>query len=262
MRRNYYNYILALSIMGISLTGFPSLSIAEPNSEQSSTIKEAKLLKTYSSIIENHLRKNLSIMRTVRILINNYPEHAAYIVSAAFDTEPNRKKAIIKAAIQAEPAVTYIVVETALEYFPENVEMIVQTAIETEPAYIDDILPLAMKHSPEKADSLITLTLQNYPSYSESIIRTAHESSSENLLSSVIGTLRLLPESADYVLEGIKNFFNSLGNNDDKTSISKEQWRLLALEAKSSGLEQEKLQWLVEKGHLDKGELTAIYNNK
>ena len=57
MRRNYYNYILALSVLGISLTGLPSVSFAEPNSAQMSSTKEAKLLKTYTSIIENHLNK-------------------------------------------------------------------------------------------------------------------------------------------------------------------------------------------------------------
>ena len=260
MRRNYYNYILALSVLGISLTGLPSVSFAEPNSAQMSSTKEANLLKTYTSIIENHLNKNLSIMRTVRILVNNYPEHASYIVSAAFDLTPNKKKAIIMAAIQAEPAVTYSVVETALTYFPGNAEMIVQTAIETEPAYIDDILSLAIAHSPEKADSLITLTLQNHPSYSESIMRTAHQSASGNLLSSVIGTLKLIPESADYVLNGIKDFFTSLGGTESEAYISKEQWKLLAVEAKNSGLDKDRLQWLVDKGHLEQKELAAVYN--
>lgn len=260
MRRNYYNYILALSVLGISLTGLPSVSFAEPNSKQMSLTKEAKLLKTYTSIIENHLNKNLSIMRTVRILVNNYPEHASYIVSAAFDLTPNKKKAIIMAAIQAEPAVTYTVVETALTYFPGRAEMIVQTAIETEPAYIDDILSLAIAHSPEKADSLITVTLQNHPSYSESIMRTAHKSSSGNLLSSVISTLKLIPESADYVLNGIKDFFTSLGGTESEAYISKEQWKLLAVEAKNSGLDKDRLQWLVDKGHLEQKELAAVYN--
>ncbi|KTG30153.1 hypothetical protein AWR38_10840 [Idiomarina sp. WRN-38] len=260
MRRNYYNYILALSVLGISLTGLPSVSFAEPNSAQMSSTKEAKLLKTYTSIIENHLNKNLSIMRTVRILVNNYPEHASYIVSAAFDLTPNKKKAIIMAAIQAEPAVTYSVVETALTYFPGNAEMIVQTAIETEPAYIDDILSLAIAHSPEKADSLITVTLQNHPSYSESIMRTTHQSASGNLLSSVIGTLKLIPESADYVLNGIKDFFTSLGGTESEAYISKEQWKLLAVEAKNSGLDKDRLQWLVDKGHLEQKELAAVYN--
>ena len=260
MRRNYYNYILALSVLGISLTGLPSVSFAEPNSAQMSSTKEANLLKTYTSIIENHLNKNLSIMRTVRILVNNYPEHASYIVSAAFDLTPNKKKAIIMAAIQAEPAVTYSVVETALTYFPGNAEMIVQTAIETEPAYIDDILSLAIAHSPEKADSLITLTLQNHPSYSESIMRTTHQSASGNLLSSVIGTLKLIPESADYVLNGIKDFFTSLGGTESEAYISKEQWKLLAVEAKNSGLDKDRLQWLVDKGHLEQKELAAVYN--
>jgi len=259
MRRNYYNYILALSVLGISLTSLPSLSFAEPFSEQSLATQEARLLKTYTSIIENHLNKNLSIMRTVRILINNYPEHSTYIVPAAFDLVPNKKKAIIKAAIQAEPAVTYNVVETSLTYFPNDAEMIIQTAIETEPAYISDVLTLAMSRVPEKADTLITLTLKNYPSYSESIMRTVHENSSGSLLSSVIGTLKLLPESAGYVLDGIKSFFTSLGTTDSQATISKEQWRLLALEAKNSGLKKEKLQWLVEKGYLERKELAAVY---
>lgn len=259
MRRNYYNHIIALNILGLSLTAIPTVSFADPIQAQTTAADESKLTKTYVAIIENHLNKNLSIMRTVRILINNYPEHAKYIATASFEVVPTKKKAIIVAAIQAEPAVTYSIVDTSLAHFPESAEMIVQTAMATEPAYINDILELAILRAPGKADNLITSTLRNHPSYSESIIRTVHESSSGTLLSSVIGTLKLLPESASYVIEGIKDFFVNFNSTDSETDISNKQWQLLAVEAQASGVKQEKLQWLVDKGHLEKSELASIY---
>ena len=118
--------------------------------------------------------------------------------------------------------------------------MIVQTAIETEPAYID-ILSLAIAHSP-KGDCQQHCCKPSYLSP----MWTICESSSGNLLSSVISTLKLIPESADYVLS------KGLSNQGQLKLTFKEQWKLLAVEAKNSGLDKDRLQWLVDMGHGNK----------
>ncbi|MDV6315904.1 hypothetical protein [Idiomarina sp. HP20-50] len=223
----------------------------------------SKLQNTYRSIIDNHLHKNFSIMRTVRILINNYPEHATYIVNAAFDARGEaRVTAIVVAAIQAEPAVTYNVVDVALSRYPNLADTIVKAAIQTEPAYIDDIITIALQHQPKRADSIIRQAVASHPDFSESVVRTAANEAPNFILSSIIKSIKALPDTAKSLIAVLKNFFTSPETGSDAYNITKADWQLLTLEAKQSGVSRSELKWLVEEGYLDQKTFAKIFRNE
>lgn len=228
---------------------------------KSTSNSTSKLQNTYRSIIDNHLHKNFSIMRTVRILINNYPEHATYIVNAAFDARETRVRAIVIAAIQAEPAVTYNVVDVALARYPDLADTIVEAAIQTEPAYIDDIITVALQHQPKRADAIIRQAVASNPDFSESVVRTAAKEAPNFILSSIIESIKALPETATSLIVVLKNFFTGAESETHLKNISKAEWRLLTLQAKQSGVSRGELEWLVEEGYLDKKTFAKIFNS-
>ena len=223
----------------------------------SSTLKD-----TYRSIIENHLNKNFSIMRTVRILINNYPEHAAYIVHAAFDIRETRVKAIVVAAMQAEPAVTYTVVDIAIARYPDLSNSIVEAAIQTEPAYIDDIITIALQRQPDQAETIIRKAVASHPDFTESVLRTAAQEAPSSILSSLTESIKALPETATSLIAVMKDFFVGSDNESSAYEISKDDWRVLTLEAKQSGVSRKELEWLVKEGYVEKETLAKIFNDE
>ncbi|RUO64775.1 hypothetical protein [Idiomarina ramblicola] len=220
------------------------------------------LKQTYRNIIDNHLHKNFSIMRTVRILINHYPEHATYIVNAAFDVRESRIKAIVVAAMQAEPAVTYNVIDVALARFPHLTETLVEAAIQTEPAYIDDIITVALKHQPDTANAIIRQAVVSHPDFTESVLRTTAKEAPNFMLSSIIESIKALPDAATSLVAVLKDFF--VGAEDKKTpyKITKEDWNLLILEAKQSGVSREELEWLVKEGYVEQEAFAQAFDNK
>ncbi|MCK7459256.1 hypothetical protein [Idiomarina aminovorans] len=222
---------------------------------------ESNLKSTYRNIIDNHLQKNFSIMRTVRILINNYPEHAAYIVNAAFDAKESRVKAIVVAAMQAEPAVTYIVVDTAISRFPDLCDTIVEAAIQTEPAYIDDIIAIALSRQPDQAENILGKAIASHPDFTESVLRTAVKEAPNSILSSITESIKALPEAATSLVAALKNFF--VGSKDANSyELNQEDWRLLTLEAKQSGVTREELEWLVKAGYLKQKTFAQIFDDE
>jgi len=222
---------------------------------------ESNLKSTYRSIIDNHLQKNFSIMRTVRILINNYPEHATYIVNAAFDAQETRVKAIVIAAIQAEPAITYNVVDTALNRYPKMYETIVEAAIRTEPAYIDDIITVALKRHPEQADEIIQKAVTSHPDFTESVLRTAAKEAPDSILSSVTKSIKALPEAATSFVAVLRDFFAG-SNSGNSYELNQEDWRLLTLEAKQSGVTRKELEWLVNAGYMEQKTFAKIFDDE
>lgn len=236
-----------------------SYAVTYDASTQSST---SDLQQTYRSIIDNHLHKNFSIMRTVRILINNYPEHATYIVNAAFDARESRIKAIVIAAIQAEPAVTYNVIDVALARYPHLTETLVEAAIQTEPAYIDDIITVALKHQPNKADSIIRQAVVSHPDFTESVLRTTAKEAPNFILSSIIQSIKALPNAANSLVAVLKNFFVGADDKNAPYKITKEEWKLLILEAKQSGVSREELEWLVKEGYVQQDTFANVFDTK
>lgn len=223
---------------------------------------ESNLKSTYRNIIDNHLHKNFSIMRTVRILINHYPEHANYIVEAAFDAKESRIKAIVVAAMQAEPAVTYSVVDVALKRYPNLSGTIVEAAIQTEPAYIDDIITIALRREPEQANTIIRKAVASHPDFTESVLRTAAKEAPNSILSSITESIKALPETATSLISVLKDFFVGADSKKQDYNLSKEDWRLLTLEAKQSGVSRKELEWLVKEGYLEQKTLAKIFNDE
>ena len=222
----------------------------------------SSLKDTYRNIIKNHLNKNFSIMRTVRILINNYPEHASYIVNAAFDIRESRVKAIVVSAMQAEPAVTYTVVDIAIARYPDLSMSIVEAAIQTEPAYIDDIITIALQRQPDKAEIIIRKAVASHPDFTESVLRTAAKETPTSILSSLTESIKALPETATSLISVMKDFFVSSDQESINYQISKEDWRILTLEAKQSGVSRKELEWLVKEGYVEKETLAKIFNDE
>ncbi|MBJ7274695.1 hypothetical protein IG389_12295 [Idiomarina abyssalis] len=230
--------------------------------DSNTTSSESDLKSTYRNIIDNHLNKNFSIMRTVRILINHYPEHASYIVDAAFDARENRVKAIVVAAMQAEPAVTYSVVDIAIQRYPDLCDAIVESAIQTEPAYIDDIISIALKREPGQADIIIRKAVASHPDFTESVLRTAAKEAPNSILSSITESIKALPDTATALVSVLKDFFVGTDKEKQNYSLNKEEWRLLTLEAKQSGVSRKELEWLVNEGYLEKETLAKIFDEK
>lgn len=230
--------------------------------ESDTTSSESDLKDTYRNIIDNHLNKNFSIIRTVRILINHYPEHASYIVDAAFDARENRVTAIVIAAMRAEPAVTYPVVDIALSRYPDLSGAIVEAAIQAEPAYIDDIITIALRQQPDRAQSIIRKAVAAHPDFTESVLRTAAQEAPNSILSSITESIKALPETATSLIAVMKNFFVGSENEEKSYDISKEDWRVLTLEAKQSGVSQKELEWLVKEGYIEKETLAKIFKDE
>jgi len=252
-----FTCLLAATLSSSTISA--NYAVISNSSPQNST---SNLENTYRTIIENHLHKNFSIMRTVRILINNYPEHASYIVNAAFDVRENRVKAIVVAAIQAEPAVTYTVVDIAISRYPDLGDTIVEAAIETEPAYIDDILAIALRKQPDQAENIIRKAIASHPDFTESVLRTAAQEAPNSILSSITESIKALPETATTLIAVMKDFFVGTENEEKNYAISNEDWQVLTLEAKQSGVSQKELEWLVKEGYLEKETLAKIFKNE
>lgn len=251
-----FTYLLVATLSSSAIPANYSATL-DSNSQNSAL----SLKDTYRDIIENHLRKNFSIMRTVRILINNYPEHASYIVNAAFDVRENRVTAIVVAAMQAEPAVTYNVVDIAITRYPELSDSIIEAAIQTEPAYINDIIKIALRHQPNKAETIIRKVVASHPDFTESVLRLASQEAPSSILSSITESIKALPETATSLIAVMKDFFVGSDNKDSAYDISKEDWRVLTLEARQSGVSREELEWLVKEGYLEEETLAKIFSD-
>lgn len=231
--------------------------------EASETVEtvDTHLADTYQGIIDNHLNKNFSIMRTVRILINNYPEHATYIVNAAFNIRETRVKAIVVASIQAEPAVTYNVLDSALTRYPQLSDTLIEAAIKTEPAYIDDIITVALSHQPERADIIISKVMNTHPEFAESVLRTSAEQAPNHIFPSIMESLKSLPELATSLVTIVKNAFGDEKSPLVNQGITEDEWKLLMLEAKQSGVKRNELTWLVNEGYVSEERFAQVYTD-
>lgn len=255
------NFLLKATFLtgALVLTYVPSANALE--AKKSVETVNIHLQGTYQGIIDNHLNKNFSIMRTVRILINNYPEHATYIVNAAFDIRETRVKAIVIASIQAEPAVTYNVLDSALTRYPQLSDTLIEAAIKTEPAYIDDIITVALKHQPERADIIISKVVSSHPEFTESVLRTSADKAPNQILPSIIQSLKNLPELATSLLIIVKNAFVDDESQRINRGITEAQWDLLMIEAKQSGVKRKELAWLVNEGYVSEKRFAQIYSD-
>lgn len=219
-------------------------------------------ITTYSGIITNHLNKNFSIIRTVRILTKHSPQDVTSILVAAYQQQPEHITAISRAVIRSEPALTNDVVATALTVAPERCDEIVAMAINAEPGYIDDIVATAVNHKPEKLDSIVRIAITAEPDLSGSVVRSAAETSPNNFFGAVLNSIKSLPKSTKNVYYAVKDFFieQNTSRQTDLPETTPEHWQQFIERAKQSGVTREELEWFKEKGYISEQQLTTAFN--
>lgn len=261
-------FISAIAISTASATphinsNYPQQSLNNSVTQYVENLPDAQQQKitTYSGIISDHLNRNFSIIRTVRILTKHYPADVNNILIAAYQQEPKHITAISRAVIRSEPALTNDVITTALTVAPQRCDEIVAMAIDAEPGYIDDIVATAIRHKPEKLDSIVRIAINAEPDLSGSVVRSAAETSPDNFFTAVLNSVSSIPESTKNVYYAMKDFFT---NQDaaEQANLPKtkpEHWQQFIVRAKQSGVTREELEWFQEHGYITEQQLAAAF---
>ena len=225
------------------------------------TPQEKKLVDKYNSVIDDHLNYNFSITRTVRILVNHYPQHVNQILIAAYQHYPTRIPVINRAVIQVEPALTSDVLTTTHLVAPQAFDETIAQAIDVEPSYIDDIVTTATRLAPEKLNTIVRVAIVSEPRMSETVVKSAAESSPDNFLDAVVSSIKEIPQITKHAFVAVKDFFN-FNNAEQKTRPKPEQWNRFIVEAKAQGINREELEWFKEHGYLTVQQVAKVYSNK
>lgn len=223
------------------------------------TDREKKLVDKYNAVIDDHLNYNFSITRTVRILVNHYPQHVNQILVAAYEHYPTRIPLINRAVIQVEPALTADVLTTTHLVAPRAFDETIAQAIDVEPSYIDDIVTTATQLAPEKLNTIVSVAIISEPQMSETVVKSAAQSAPDGFLDAVVSSIKEIPQITKSAFVAVRDFFNFNEANQKKTP-KPEQWDRFIVEAKAQGITRTELEWFKEHGYLTEQQIAKVYS--
>src|SRR5690554_4618137 len=213
-----------------------------------------RLADTYARMLRYYDQRNFSSVRSVRVLMSNYPQHVESILYAAFERYPRHYRHIIKAAIDAEPAFTREIITVALNLQVADPAEIVRIGVETEPSYADTIVATVEELDPSKFDDVIRVAVLTEPQTADGILR-ANQSAEIGKLESVLNSvLAAVPNIGQYLIDTISDL---IGDKPIPSSALDEQEQhlraiqLLRSAYQSGGLTREQIEALAIRHQLD-----------
>jgi hypothetical protein len=223
-----------------------------------------RLADTYARMLRYYEQRNFSSIRSVRVLMSNYPHHVEPILYAAFERYPRHYRHIIKAAIDAEPAFTREVISVALNLRVADPAEIVRIGVETEPSYAEAIVGTVDEIDPEHLNEVIRIAVTTEPHTADGILRANKEAEVGKLESIIQAVLAAAPAVGGYLADTISDIIGS-ADNTEANEIQQDQDReraikLLRSAYKAGGLTNEKLHAIAARHELSSQELEIITN--
>lgn len=204
-----------------------------------------KLITAYERLIRQHEKHNLNIVRSVRVLINHYPEHVIEIMHAAFNEEPRHYRHIIRAAIHAEPALTQDIVITAIARQVDSPARIVGIAIDAEPSYIDDIVRAASYSAPNDIDEIVKTAVESDPSMTQQVLISASDNKDNYLNDVVSKTLNALPALGSYLVDTMRSvipYMEPKLTPEEQAVVRREKTKEILRGALQAGIEKSEVE--------------------
>lgn len=204
-----------------AITQANAQTVSSPPNE---TVTDGELVSSFTKVIKQQERHNVNVVRSVRVLIDHYPEHIREILVAAYRHEPKHYRHIIRAAIHAQPALTQDVVITAIHEQMASAGAIVEIAIDAEPGYIDDIVYAAGTAAPDQLDIIVKTAVANDPQMITTVLRSANDSEPGVIASMIDTAMTAIPELGNYLVDSIMRIVPFV--EQPKTTKEMEQERL------------------------------------
>lgn len=247
---------------------FTNTTYAEDSVAVDSTVPETyimtkeiqRLTDTYARMLRYYEQRNFSSVRSVRVLMSNYPQHVEPILYAAFERYPRHYKHIIKAAIDSEPAFTRDIISVALNAEVGDPAEIVRIGVKTEPSYADAIVNAVDQINPDQFQEVIRIAVLTEPHTADGILR-ANEDAEMGKLESIIQTvLAAAPALGNYLSDTISDIIGS--TNDDQSEINPDLQRQRAItllrSAYEAGLTSEQLTTIALRHNLTHDDINQI----
>lgn len=254
--------ITALSFTTCKVIALPQTPESPPQ-EQNDSIddKQHRLTKAYERLLDQQLKQNLSIIRSVRVLVNNYPEHINPILNAAFNKEPRHYSHIIRAAILTEPALTQDIVIISIGRDLDSPANIVRIAIEAEPGYIDDIVRAASLVAPQHLDSIVRAAVESDPDMTQQVLMSANDTSPGKLAKFMDTALNALPALGDYLLSTMQSVIPYLDQNlspEEQALLQREKTKDILRGALQAGMTKAEIETAATAAGLDTRDLDYV----
>ncbi|RUO62827.1 hypothetical protein SAMN06297229_2330 [Pseudidiomarina planktonica] len=239
-------------------------SQSSPQQERGSVVvddKQQRLTKAYERLLDQQLKQNLSIVRSVRVLVNNYPEHINPILNAAFNKEPRHYSHIIRAAILTEPALTQDIVITSIARDMDSPANIVRIAIKAEPGYIDDIVRAASLIAPYELDSIVQAAVESDPEMTQQVLMSANDTSPGKLAQFMDSALNALPALGDYLLSTMQSIIPYLDKDvspEEQELMQREKTKDILRGALQAGMTKEEIESAATAAGLNTQDLDSV----
>jgi len=228
---------------------------------QQTNTDNAKLITAYERLIKQHEKHNLNIVRSVRVLINHYPEHVIEILHAAFNQEPQHYRYIIRAAIHSEPALTQDIVITAIARQVDSPANIVSIAIDAEPSYIDDIVRAASYSAPSDIDEIVKTAVKSDPSMTQQVLISASDDGDGYLNKIVSKTLNALPALGNYLMDTMRSvipYMESKLTPEEEIALRREKTKEILRGALQAGIAKSEVESAAKAAGLNTQDLDQI----
>lgn len=255
--------LLAASVCFSCVTYAADSAIVETTNTSTYVLDQEnqRLADTYARMLRYYDQRNFSSVRSVRVLMGNYPHHVEPILYAAFERYPNHYRHIIKAAIDAEPAFTREIISMALSLKVADPADIVRIAVEAEPSYAETIVATVDQMDPAQLDNVVRVAVMTEPQTADSILRSNRNAELSKLESVLHTVLSAAPALGSYLVDTISDL---IGSNDADDTAENEKQRAIQLirsAYNSGGVDEQQVELLAAKHDLTDAELQLIYQN-
>lgn len=218
-----------------------------------------RLSSTYSRMLRYYDQRNFSSVRSVRVLMGNYPHHVEPILHAAFERYPKHYRHIIKAAIDAEPAFTREIISTALNLKVADPADIVRIAVEAEPSYAEMVVATVNNVTPESLDTAVRVAVLTEPQTADSILRANRNAELSTLNTILQSILSAVPTLGSYLVDTISDL---IGSSEESIDVNNQRAiELIRSAYTSGGLDKEQANALAKKHELTNEEVALIFKD-
>ncbi|WP_371373974.1 hypothetical protein [Thalassotalea aquiviva] len=220
--------------------------------------------KFLSRLLDKQVEQNISIERSVSVLLKRYPGYEEFILNKAFSNYPKQYRQIIRGAFNANPALSQDIIRLALTHQVDSCDKVIKTAIKAEPAYADDIVVVASKLHPDDRHHIVRMALKTKPVMATSIVNSTLDTYPNDFIEILSMAFDELPEMFSTLLNSV--FRNHPEKSDAVIKVAvqnadKQHIRDIIDLAVGSGLDQDAVLESVLKAGADK-ELVAKWEEK
>lgn len=220
-----------------------------------------RLAETYARMLRYYDQRNFSSVRSVRVLMSNYPHHVEPILYAAFERYPMHYRHIIKAAIDAEPAFTREIISMALSLEVADPADIVRIGVEAEPSYADAIVATVDQVRPEQLDTIVRVAVLTEPQTADGILRSHRTAEISKLEAVIHSVLTAAPTLGTYLVDTISDLIGTSTTVASTAETNKRAVSLIRTAYNSGGLNRDQVEQLAAKHNLSEEQLQLILAN-